>query len=428
MTADPQATLTPQFALDTGFSLGDEFVLGIVAFGIVLFAGIAALSHQQERAFSASIVYLGLGLLAAAALSLLEVAPIDPQGDASFVEHVTELALLIAVFGTGLAVERRLSWKGWRSVAGLLGVVMPLSIAAVALFGVHVMDLSLGAAILLGAVLAPTDPVLAGDVGLGPPGGPADEDAHFNLGAEAAVNDGLAAPFVLLGLFVAEESGTGWLSEWLAADVLYATLAAGALGAVGGRLIGGLALRFRKAQLLDERLDYYFAIPTALVAYGAAELVGAYGLVAAFCAGVAFRSYESDHEYNRHVHDGAEVVEKFGELVVILLLGSMVTLTGLEAPGLSGWLLVPLLLFVIRPALVMALFSRSSMSLRERAFVAWFGVRGVAAIYYSVVVLGAGVLATDEEMTIFWTAAVCVIVSIVVHGVSATPLMRRLVG
>jgi NhaP-type Na+/H+ or K+/H+ antiporter len=182
----------------------------------------------------------------------------------------------------------------------------------------------------------------------------------------------------------------------------------------------------RDAQLLDERLDFYFAIPTVMVVYGAAQLVGAFGLFAAFCAGLAFRSYEAEHEYNRHVHDGAEVVEKFGELVVILLLGSMVTLAGLEAPGLSGWLVVPLLLFVIRPALVMALLARSSMNLRERAFVAWFGVRGVATVYYSAVVIGAGVLATGEQTTVFWTATACVMVSILLHGVSATPLMRRL--
>jgi NhaP-type Na+/H+ or K+/H+ antiporter len=165
---------------------------------------------------------------------------------------------------------------------------------------------------------------------------------------------------------------------------------------------------------------------TALVVYGTAEFAGTYGFVAAFCAGVAFRRYEIGHEYNRHVHEGAEVVEKFGELVVILLLGSMVTAAGLSAPGLAGWLLVPLLLIVIRPALVMALFARSRMNVRERAFVGWFGVRGVAAIYYAVVVVGAGVLTPAEETTVFWTVAACVMVSIVVHGVSASPLSRRL--
>ena len=415
-------------AADTGFSFADHFALGLIGFGVALFAAIGALSHQRERAFSASIIYLSLGLVAAGALSLLGVAPIDHVRDASVIEHVTELALIVAVFSTGLAIERQLVWREWRSVAGLIGVVMPLSITAIALFGALAMGLSLGAAIILGGALAPTDPVLAGDVGVGPPGDALEGDARFNLGTEAALNDGFAFPFVLLGIFVAGEGGTDWLSEWAVADVLYAALVGGALGGVGGHLLGALAVRLRDAELLDRRLDYYFAIPTALVVYGAAEFAGAYGLVAAFCAGVAFRRYEFEHEYNRHVHEGAEVVEKFGELVVILLLGSMVTTAGLSAPGLAGWLLVPLLLIMIRPALVMALFARSHMNVRERTFVAWFGVRGVAALYYAVVVVGAGVLAPAEEATVFWTVAICVMVSIVVHGVSATPLSRRLLG
>ena len=415
-------------AADTGFNLADEFALGLVGFGLALFAAIGALSHQEERAFSASIIYLALGLVGAGALSLLEIPPIDFLEDGPIIEHVAELALIVAVFTTGLAISRRLRWREWRSVAGLIGVVMPLSIAAVALFGALAMDLSLGAAIILGAALAPTDPVLAGDVGVSPPGDGLEEEARFNLGTEAALNDGLASPFVLLGIFVAGEGGSDWLTEWAAADVLYAVLAGGALGAVGGDLLGALAVRLQDAKLLDSRLDYYIAIPTALVVYGVAEFAGAYGLVAAFCAGLAFRRYELGHAYNRHVHEGAEVVEKFGELVVILLLGSMVTTAGLSEPGLAGWLLVPLLLIVIRPALVMALFARSRMAIRERTFVAWFGVRGVAALYYAVVAVGAGVLAPAEEAKVFWTVAICVMVSIVVHGVSASPLSRRLLS
>jgi sodium/hydrogen antiporter len=413
-------------AVDTGFSLADEFALGLVGFGIALFAAIGALSYEEERAFSASIIYLSLGIVAAGAMSLLEISPIDHHRDTSLLEHLTELALIVAVFTTGLAIERQLRWREWRSIAGLIGVVMPLSIAAIALFGTLAMDLSLGAAIILGAALAPTDPVLAGDVGVSPPGDALEGEARFNLGTEAALNDGLASPFVLLGIFVAGEGGSGWLTEWVAADVLYAVLVGGALGAAGGYALGAVAVRLRDAKLLDSRLDYYVAIPTALVVYGTAEFAGTYGFVAAFCAGVAFRRYEIGHEYNRHVHEGAEVVEKFAELVVILLLGSMVTTAGLSAPGLAGWLLVPLLLIVVRPALVMALFARSRMNVRQRAFVGWFGVRGVAAIYYAVVVVAAGVLTPTEETTVFWTVAACVMVSIVVHGVSASPLSRRL--
>ena len=420
--------LNAPLAADIGFRVADPIALAVAGFGIALFAAIGALSHQRDRVFSASVIYLALGLLAAGALSLLGNAPIDPLRDSGLIEHVTELALMVAVFSTGLAIDRRLSWNGWREVAGLIGIVLPLTIAAIALFGVLAMGLSLGAAIVLGAALGPTDPVLAGDVGVDAPGTAPEGDARFNLGTEAGLNDGFAAPFVLLGIFVAGQGGTNWLAEWATADVLYAILVGALLGGVCGYVFGALGVRLREAQMLDLRLDYYFAVPSALVVYGGAEFLGAYGLVAAFCAGVAFRRYDFEHEHNRHVYEGAEVIEKFGELVVILLLGTMVTTAALQIPGLAGWLLAPLLLIVIRPALVMALFARSRMNVRERAFVAWFGVRGVAALYYAVVAIGADVLKPAEEATVFWTVALCVMVSIVVHGLSATTAMRRLLG
>ena len=113
-------------------------------------------------------------------------------------------------------------------------------------------------------------------------------------------------------------------------------------------------MRLRDRELLSDELDGWLAIAAVLVIYGATEAVSAYGFLAAFAGGVAFRRYEHGHEYNRRVHDGAETVEKFGELALILLLGSSVTLAGLQAPGWTGWLLAPALLLVIRPASVAA--------------------------------------------------------------------------
>ena len=141
--------------------------------------------------------------------------------------------------------------------------------------------------------------------------------------------------------------------------------------------------------------------------------------------GVAFRRYEHTHERNLAVHEGAEVVEKFGELAVILLLGSMLTFAGLEAPGVAGWLLVPVLVLAIRPLSVAASLVGAKLPAGERAFIAWFGVRGVGSLYYVAVAVGAGVLSAADAELIAWTSIACVIVSIVVHGVTATPLSRR---
>lgn len=410
-------------AIEPGFDAGGGWGLALLFLGLTLAAGIGALSHQKERAFSASVIYLGLGVVAAIGFPLLDAKGIDPIRDAKLVERIAELALVVAVFVTGLKVERRLRWSEWRSVARLILLVMPATIALVALFGTQVMGLSLGAAVLLGAILAPTDPVLASDIGVGAPGEQRDEEAPFAVSAEAGINDGFASPFVLLGVFIASQAGTAWLTEWVLADIVYATGLAAVVGGLGGYGLAALVLRLRDRGLLLAQFDAFMAVAAPLLLYGAAELLDAYGLVAGFVGGVAFRRYEFGHTYNRRLHDGAEVAEKFLELAVILLLGSMLTLRGLGEPGIVGWLLVPVLLVLIRPVAVAAAFLGSSrLGVRGRAFLGWFGVRGVAAVFYMAFVVESKVLSEGEQATLAWTVLVCVAVSIVVHGVSSTPL------
>ena len=413
-------------ALGPGWEAAEPYALGLLFLGLATFVAIGALSHEHDRAWSATIIYLVLGGVAAVGLNLLDIAPLDPLRDEQLIQRVTELALIVAIFAAGLAVEREISRRKWLSVALLLLVVMPATIGIIALFGTQVMGLSLGAAIILGAMLAPTDPVLAGDVGLGAPGENEDSgEPRFSLHTEAGINDSLAAPFVVLGLFVAEQGGTGWLGEWLAVDVLYSIGIAAVIGGAAGYCIAAAMVRLRARRMLDHEFDQFAAVAAVLVVHGLTESLGGYGFAAVFFAGLAFRHYEFGHEVNKRVHDGAEDYGKLLELLVILGLGSMVTLDRLGEPGLSGWLLAPLLLFVIRPALVLPLADRTIMTAKERLFLSWFGVRGVATLFYGAVVVHAGVLEPGEMSTVFWTGAVVVMISLVAHGISAAPLTKR---
>jgi NhaP-type Na+/H+ or K+/H+ antiporter len=409
-----------------GFELGDVYALGLLFAGVVLFAAILALSRQDEYAFTAAIVYLVLGAVASLGLQALGVDLLDPLEDHELIERLAEFAVIVALFASGLRIDRALTWRRWSSTVRLIAIVMPLTIGAITLFGTAAMGLSLGAAVILGAILAPTDPVLASSIQVGPPGEPDASEPRFALTSEAGLNDGLAFPFVMLGIFIAGENGSDWIGEWLAADVLYAITVGGLLGAAAGYALAAIAAHMRLREWLRKELDPWLAIAVVLAVYGLTELAGAYGFIAAFVGGLAFRRHEVRAEHHQRVHDGARLMENVTELAMVLLFGSTVTLAGLSEPGVVGWLLVPVLLLAIRPAATMIGFVGSRTDMPERAFIGWFGIRGVGTFYYLAFAIGTGVLTDAEATLLYWTAIACVGASIVTHGVSSHPAVRRL--
>jgi sodium/hydrogen antiporter len=413
-------------AIDPGLDLGDTWGLGSLFLGLAVLIAIVALTHQRSRAFSPSVVYLGLGVAGAAGAAFLDISWLDLVDDADAVERLAELAVIVALFATGMRLDRPIGLRGWRSTILLLGLVMPVTIAAVAAFGALAMGLSAGAAIVLGAALAPTDPVLAGDLGVGPPGERDEGATGFALTSEAGLNDGLAFPFLYLGLVVSVGLDAGSLAEWLAVDVLYAIAGGILIGAAGGWAISAAATRLRERSLVAAELDGWAAIGAVLAIYGVAQFAGTYGFLAAFAGGIAFRRRERDHEYNLGVHAGAETLERVLELAMILLLGSLVTFAGLGIPGVGGWALAGVLLLVIRPLSCLVALRPSGLDGPERLWVGWFGVRGVGSLYYAAAALGSGILSAREGAIVMWTVVVVVSVSIVVHGVTSAPLTRRL--
>jgi NhaP-type Na+/H+ or K+/H+ antiporter len=413
-------------AAGAGFSTPDLYTVGLLFLGVALAAAVAALSHEHERAFSATLIYLAFGLAAALAIGLFDLGWVDPVDDARVVERLAEFAVIVALFSTGLKLDRDLSWSGWGSVTRLLAIAMPLTIAAVAAFGAAAMGLSVAAAIVLAAALAPTDPELAGDLGVGPPGEEDEREPNFAITAEAGLNDGLAFPFVILGLLVAAHADGAWVAEWVLADLLWAVVVGVGLGAAIGYGLAAAAVWLRRHDLLAPDYDGWLAIPAVLLIYGATEVANGYGFLAAFAGGLAFRRYERDNELNARVHEGAEVAEKFAELSIVLLIGSMVTISGLAQPGWSGWLLVPLLLLVVRPLAVLASLVGSGLPRGERLFLGWFGVRGIGSLYYVAFAVSAGTLGAENDVEVVWTAIACVLCSIALHGITGTPFARRL--
>ena len=392
-------------------------------------------------AVSAPMVLVGVGMLIGLT-SLPDDLPLDPQTNRAAIEHVTELVVLVALMGVGLALDRPLrlrepeSWRKWGATWRLLAIGMPLTIAAVSLLG-WAAGLAPAAALLLGAALAPTDPVLASDVQVaGPQTGDhevdEDDEVRFTLTSEAGFNDGLTFPFVYAAILLATEGsvsswGLEWLGWYLAGKVAIGVVA----GLVVGRLLAALAFRSRSAALrVAERGESLLALAALVASYGVGEVAGGYGFLSVFVCAMTFRSAERSHDYHAAMHEVVERLERLLTLFVLLVLGIALTRGLLSALDWRGVLVGLGLILVIRP-----LAGWVSLTLRrpgrdaclapgERWAIAFFGVRGVGSIYY---LAYAGkedaVLAAD----LLWsTVAFTVVASVLVHGVLSTPVMARL--
>lgn len=417
-------------ALDPGsISLGSPTALAYLFLGGTLFAGIAALSHSHRRDFSAAMIYLGLSGAAGVVVRFGHVGKLaSPLEHPGILEFATKVALSLGLFATGMRIRRKPTVDGWHLSIRLIVVAMPATVAAAAAWARGLMGLGLGAAIVLGAALAPTDPVLAGDLGVDAPGEEEKDEepeAEFVLTTEAALNDGAGMPFLLLGLALA---GHGSLSRWGAVDLVYAVVGGIVVGAVLGRAIAIGANALRAREFLSNEYDRWIGLAAALAVYGAAESLGTLGFLAAFAGGVAFRRHELESAYRRQVHDGASVITHFAELAVIIVLGSTLVVGNFGDAGGWGMALAVLSVFVLRPLIAFATLSFTQrLSPRERMWVSWFGVKGVASLNYAAAAAGAAVLGVDRP-AIVWTVLIAVTLSILVHGSTATALTKRLLG
>ncbi len=401
--------------------------------GLYLVAGLALLLGAvlprllRRYAVSAPIAFVGAGLLLGLAVDRTHLSPIaEPE----LTKHFAELTILVALMGVGLAIDRPIGWRRWSVTWRLLLVAMPACIAAVAGAG-WLLGLAPATALLLGAVLAPTDPVLASDVQVqGPTTGAGaepeeDDEVRFALTSEAGLNDGLAFPFVYAAVFAATKGAVGdWALEWFAWDLIGRTVIGVAVGAGVGWLLGRMAFSApsRTFRLADSR-EPVLALAMTLGVYGLAQVLHGYGFVAVFVGALTLRAAERDHDFHEDLHGFIEQLEHILTWGILLLLGAAIT-AGLLAPlTLAGAALGLLLVLVIRPLTAWVALARTPLRRSERWVTAAFGIRGVGSVFY-LAYAGAD-FATDLPW-LWATVGFTVVLSVVVHGVAATPLMRML--
>lgn len=400
------------------------------AAGAAVFVAAILPKLLRNAPFSMPMVFLGAGM---AVFSLIPTLPDpDPLVHGDFTTHLAEVCVIISLMGAGLALDRPLGRRSWATTWRLLGIAMPLCIIAVTLMGLWFLGLGLGAALLVAASLAPTDPVLASEVQVGEPADEPDEtdkedEVRFGLTSEAGLNDGLAFPFVYLAIAISivGASPSAWFPEWFGVDVVW-RLGIGALvGFATGKLLARLFFSAGKESLrLANHSEGFVALAATFLAYGLTEMIEGYGFIAVFVCAVTIRSAEHTHGYHRVLHSYVEQLERLMTVVILVLLGGAIA-RGLLAE--IGWveLLVALaFLLLVRPAAGWLGLLGGKTGPYERVALSFFGIRGIGSLYYLSYALGKGQFSEAEWLWSF--VGLVVALSIVIHGATTSPLMNRL--
>lgn len=406
----------------------DPYIAFLLGLGVIVLLVAWLPLALKSIPLSLAIVCVGLGA-ALFGLGLLEFDP-DPRTYDTIVEKLCEAVVIISLMGAGLKIDRKIGLRSWATTWRLLGVAMPITILAVTLLAVYALGLPVAIALLLGAALAPTDPVLASDVQVGKPRSGEEDEVRFALTSEAGLNDGLAFPFVHLALVfgVAAGASDAWpdvaeLGGWFVSDVLWRIGAGVGIGWLVGRGLGWLTFGRARSNLSGTR-DGLVAIGATLVAYTSAEICRGYGFLAVFVAALVLRNSERNHEYHEALHDFSEQIERLLMMLVLVLFGGAMTTGLLANVTWTDFFVALAIVFLIRPLAGWISLLGSGHPAGERGLISFFGIRGIGSFYYIAYGVNHGEFETSEQL---WAiAGLVVLISILVHGISATPAMRWL--
>ena len=402
----------------------DPYILLLTGAGFLI-ALVAWLPLALRRLpLSLPIVCIGLGA-AVFALPQVTLRPL-PMDYLEVTERFTEFVVIVALMGAGLKIDRIFGLRSWRVTWRLILIAMPLTILAITGLMGWGLGLSWTAALLLGAALAPTDPVLAADVQVGPPRTGEEDEVRFGLTSEAGLNDGAAFPFVHLAIALALSATTGepWLLDWMTYNVLWEIGAGVGAGYLIGRAFGWITFHIPAKTKLSQTGDGLIALSATFVSYGLTEIIHSYGFLSVFVTALAFRHSHRAHNFHREMHDVAEQFERLAMMVLLLLFGGALV-SGLLEPLRPGDVVAAfIILLFIRPAAGLVALLGMKAAWSEKLTLAVFGIRGVGSFYY--LAYGLNHMPVEEGERLWAIVGLVVLLSVLMHGLTVTPIMRRL--
>ena len=394
-------------------------VLGVAILGVTWLPNLL-----KNKPLSYPIIYVVLGFL-------LYKMPIIKMPDPlphlnSFVSvHLTEFCVIVSLAGVGLKIDSPLNWKSWKHLFQFLVLAMLLSIGLFSGLSWWIGGFSLAAAVLLGAVLAPTDPVLAADVQVGPPGEGDKNRDKFLLTAEAGFNDGLAFPFVFMAIALSVANGNYGevLLDWLWQDFFYKIGVAVSSGLLMGFAFREIFWQFQKLELTNVS-DGFVSLALTLIVYGITEMLGGYGFLAVFIGALIFSKEGKHHTFKKELHNFTDQLERLLIVVILFLFGAILSAGLFDHLSVRGVVIGLIFIFVIRPVSGWISLWGSSLNKREKLLVSFFGIRGIGSLFYLAFGISHGMFEEEVSYEIWAVAAFTILVSIIVHGIMAYPATK----
>ena len=419
------------------------FLFIVIGLGLMAAVGLERWLKRLTIPLPMPLIYVAAGWVV---FTFTGLPPIDVLGNEAHsvaTEYLTEFIVILSLLGAGIAIDRPFSFNGWAQVMRLIVLAMPATIAVIAVLAWGWLGIAPASAILLAAALAPTDPVLAKSVAVGPPGDDERDDVRFDLTVESGLNDGLAFPFTYLAIAAVGVAGLGdWTVEWFAVDFVWRILAGTVVGIVAGKLMAVYVFdKLEEGELAERKIgdpvrsdeahsfsgltsEGLVVLGSLLLAYGLAEVIEGYGFISVFVGAVAAKQYDRNSKYHQLSHHFIDQLEEIILVTMLIGFGGLLASGILGALTWQGAVLGLLVLFVIRPVVAMVSSLGCHLPWEGKLAVAFFGVRGMGTVYY---------IAYAQNKTEFtmlpevWAiACFTILASIVVHGFTAAPVMDYL--